>query len=273
MISIHRLTQEAYFSHLSDEQRHDTLCVAFRVLCEAFPKRKMRRQMYLVWETCEQLIHHIEAVQDKYEELKPMGLNVQDPAFDTLLADASWYVRLFRESQEKCRPCLLTSLRCRFCGETCSLQLGEKLGKRAAENCADKDSLIYAYLCESVATIDHRRGRYGDAYTFFLRSLSIREKAPSTTAPALADAYSAVGPALFGLFQSEESIRFVNKALGIAYAAPEEIQHTFNIDRFLRNRSRPQAALRNFESAKKDVVAAEAFQTKVYGLNSHFHGE
>ena len=168
---------------------------------------------------------------------------------------------------------MLTAVFHRFCGETCSLQLGEKLGKRAAENCADKESLIYAYLCESVATIDHRRGRYGDAHIFFMRSLSIREKEPTTTAPELADAYSAVGLALFGLFRSEEAIEFVNKALEISYAAPEEIQHTFNIDRYLRNRSRPQAALRKFESAKQDVAAAEAFQTKVYGQDSHFHGE
>ena len=151
--------------------------------------------------------------------------------------------------------------------------MGEKLGRRAAENCANKSSLIYAYLCESVATIDHRRGRYGNAKTYFLRSLSIREKEPTTTAPELADAYSAVGLALFGLFRSEEAIEYVNKALQISYAAPEDMQHTFNIDRYLRNRSRPQAALRRFESAKQDVAAAEIFQTKVYGQNSHFHGE
>ena len=132
---------------------------------------------------------------------------------------------------------------------------------------------MYAYLCESVATIDHRRGRYGSAHTFFLRSLSIREKEPSTTGPELADAYSAVGLALFGLFRSEEAIEYVNKALEISYKAPEETQHTFNIDRYLRNRSRPQAALRNFWSAKQDVATAEAFQTKVYGQDSHFHGE
>ena len=53
--------------------------------------------MYEVWGICEQLIHHIEAAQDKYVELKLTGFNVQDPALDTLLADASWYVHLFRK--------------------------------------------------------------------------------------------------------------------------------------------------------------------------------
>jgi len=151
--------------------------------------------------------------------------------------------------------------------------LGERLGRRAADACANKDSLLYAYLCESVATIDHRRGRYQSAYDFFLRSLQIREKEPTTTGPELADAYSAVGLALFGLFRSKEAIEYVDKALAVARAAPEEEQHTYNIDRYRRNRSRPEAALGNFETAKRDVKFAEEFQTKIYGLDSHFHGE
>jgi tetratricopeptide (TPR) repeat protein len=180
-------------------------------------------------------------------------------------------VPLFRCSYR--RETLLTSIIFRFCSETSTLELGEKLGRRAADNCANKDSLIYAYLCESVATIDHRRGRYGTAYTFFMRALSIREKEPTTTGPELADSYSAIGLALFGLFRSEEAVNFVDKALAIAYEAPEDLQHTYNIDRYLRNRSRPQAALKNLDIARQDVAAAEAFQTKVYGPDSHFHGE
>lgn len=161
----------------------------------------------------------------------------------------------------------------RFCSEICSLELGEKLGKRAADNCTDKNSLIYAYLCESVATVDHRRGRYGSAYTFFVKSLKIREQEPTTTVHELADAYSAIGLALFGLFRCEEAIAFVDKALEIAIMAPEKEQHTYNIDRYFRNRSRPEAALNNFKVAKENALAAEAFQTKVYGADSHFHGE
>jgi len=89
-ISLHRLVQEAYYYYMSDEQRHGTFRVAYRVLCEAFPKRELRRQMYQVWGTCESLIHHIEAAQDKYEELRSTGLDVQDPALVIMLADATW---------------------------------------------------------------------------------------------------------------------------------------------------------------------------------------
>ncbi|KAH6627517.1 P-loop containing nucleoside triphosphate hydrolase protein [Chaetomium tenue] len=90
-ISLHRLVQEAYYYYMTDEQRHETFGVAYRVLCEAFPKRELRRQMYQVWGTCELLIHHIEAAQDKYEELRSTGLDVQDPALLIMLADATWY--------------------------------------------------------------------------------------------------------------------------------------------------------------------------------------
>jgi hypothetical protein len=105
MISIHRLIQEAYFYHLSEQERRDTFGVAYRILCEAFPKRIMGRQMYQVWETCEKLIHHIEAVQDKYEELRHTGLNIQEMAWHILLADASWFVCLFSDAHIVGRPC------------------------------------------------------------------------------------------------------------------------------------------------------------------------
>lgn len=106
-----------------------------------------------------------------------------------------------------------------------------------------------------------------------MQALSIREKEPSTTGPELADSYSAIGLALFGLFKSEEAITFVDKALAVSYQAPADCQHTYNIDKFYRNRSRPHADLKRFDIAKEDVAAAEAFQTSVYGTDSHFHGE
>lgn len=92
MISIHRLIQEAYLQHLDESQRQETCRIAYQIMCEAFPKRELRRQMYLVWNRCEQLIHHVAALQDRYEELRSLDFDIQDPKFDTLLADVSWYV-------------------------------------------------------------------------------------------------------------------------------------------------------------------------------------
>ncbi|PVH68707.1 hypothetical protein DL98DRAFT_599293 [Cadophora sp. DSE1049] len=106
-----------------------------------------------------------------------------------------------------------------------------------------------------------------------MRSLSIGEQQPTTTAVEMADAYSAIGLALFGLFRCQEAIDYVDKALAISYAAPEDTLHTFNIDRYLRNHSRPLAALLRFGLAKEDMVGAEEFQNAVHGPDSHFHGE
>ncbi|CAK7241120.1 MAG: hypothetical protein STHCBS139747_002578 [Sporothrix thermara] len=254
MISLHRLIHEAYYNYMTDAQRHDAFGVMYRLLCAEFPRRTLRRQMYEVWNKCEMLVHHVEMLQNRYEELHgirgPGRLDVQDLELHTMLADATW-----------------------FCSETCALQLGEVLGRRAVKYCANKDSLIYAYLCESLATIYHRRGQYQSALKYFELSLTIREKEATTTAPELADAYSAIGLALFGLFRSKESIEWVDKALKVASDAPADQQHTFNIDRYRRNHSRPRAALRDFAGAKEDVAAAEAFQTRIYGADSHFHGE
>ncbi|PVH68706.1 hypothetical protein DL98DRAFT_399751, partial [Cadophora sp. DSE1049] len=70
MISIHRLIQEAYLHYLNESQRQETCEIAYQIMCEAFPKRELRMQMYPVWNRCEKLIHHIAALQDRYEELR-----------------------------------------------------------------------------------------------------------------------------------------------------------------------------------------------------------
>lgn len=90
MISLHRLVQEAYYYYMDEERQRETVQVAFRVLCAAFPRRELRRQMYEVWELCELLIHHIEATQDKYEDLREAGMSMQDSEVDMMLADATW---------------------------------------------------------------------------------------------------------------------------------------------------------------------------------------
>jgi tetratricopeptide (TPR) repeat protein len=161
----------------------------------------------------------------------------------------------------------------RFCSETCTLDLGHRIGRTAADACRDKDSLAFAYLCESVATVDHRRGRYASAYDFFQKALEIRLRDSSTHPRVLADSYSAVGLALFGLFRSEDAIKAVDQAMALVHSAPQDEQETYNVDRYLRNRSRPKIALGRYEEAREDVAYAERFQTSVYHEDSHFHGE
>lgn len=250
MMSIHRLTQEAYYYEISDQDRYDAFCVTYHLLCDAFPKRAFGRHLYKSWSDCERLIHHVATLQDKYEELRYKDFTVQDENFAILMADATWYL-----------------------SEISSLALGERLGARAAENCADKNSLTYAYICESIATIDHRRGSYENAHKYFSDALTIRQKSTTTTPYVLADSYSAVGLALAGLFRNQEAIESVEKALEIVYSQPEEERVKFNVDRYLRNSSRPKVALRRFDEAREDITKADAYQTKIYGEGSNFHGE
>lgn len=56
-------------------------------------------------------------------------------------------------------------------------------------------------------------------------------------------------------------------------SATEQDRRTFNYDRYLRNLARPKVTLGQFDAAKADLDEAEAFQTTVYGADSHFHGE
>lgn len=90
VISIHRLTQEAFYFEMNEEQRRDAFELAYRLVCDAFPKRRMGRHMYEDWGVCEQLIHHVVALQDKYEDLRQRGYDNQDEGLASLMADAAW---------------------------------------------------------------------------------------------------------------------------------------------------------------------------------------
>lgn len=151
--------------------------------------------------------------------------------------------------------------------------MGERIAKRAMNNCKDRTALQYAYLCESSAHMTHRRGRYPASLEYSQTALAIREAADQTTAKVLADSYSSVALALFGMYQGEAAIQKVNRAIEIARGVSDEERKTWNYDRYLRNRARPQVALGLFDLAKADLDEAEAFQTSVYGARSHFHGE
>lgn len=161
----------------------------------------------------------------------------------------------------------------RFCGESHTLLIGDKIGRRAADNCADRKSLVYSYLCESVATIDHRRGHYHNAYDYHNRALQVRKNCTQTPPYLLAEGYSAVGRTLYGLWRNAESLEMLNRAVEIMDSVPPEERLTFNPDRYLRNLSRSTAALGRFEEAKAYAAAADKCQTEMYGPGSHFHGE
>lgn len=90
ILSIHRLTQEAFFYFMDDKQRLQAFDAAWQILAHAFPKRDLGRMMFDQWRTCQQLIRHVDVLSAKSVELRSIGLDVQEPAWAILLSDAAW---------------------------------------------------------------------------------------------------------------------------------------------------------------------------------------
>ena len=144
----------------------------------------------------------------------------------------------------------------------------------AAESCSDKSTLFFASLCYSAGSLDHRRGRYLNAISHYQQALTIRESLSPPESNELATCYSAVGMALTGLYRGADALEYFEKAFQIFHDKPEQEKlKTYNVDRYLRNRSRAKIALGLYEEAKSDLTEAETWQTKIYGENCHYHGE
>lgn len=90
LISLHRLTQLAFFDRMSEQERKDTFQVAFSLLREAFPGRQGHHHLYTRWQTCEQLKQHVLAFQAQYEVLRKSGFSEQDAKFTWLICDTAW---------------------------------------------------------------------------------------------------------------------------------------------------------------------------------------
>lgn len=144
----------------------------------------------------------------------------------------------------------------------------------AAESSSNKSSLTYASLCYSAGSLDHRRGRYSDALSHYQQALEIREKLSARDSNQLATSYSAVGMALTGLYRGGDAVGYFEKAFNVFDNMPDEVKaKQFNVDRYLRNRSRAKMDTCSWDDAKADLLQAEAWQIKIYGQMSHYHGE
>jgi tetratricopeptide (TPR) repeat protein len=132
----------------------------------------------------------------------------------------------------------------------------------------------YAHLMHSAGSLEHRRGRYPKAYTHFEQVLAIRKKHARPGTNELANAYSGMTMALVGLYRGNEAINFANSAISVFQDKSEEEKLAkFNVDRYLRNRGRAFFYMGKFEESKADVIEAAQWATKIYGPNSHYHGE
>lgn len=90
VLSIHRLTQEAFYYFMDDKQKLQAFNAAWQILAHAFPKRDLGRMMFDQWRTCQQIIRHVDVLSAKSVELRSIGLDVQESAWAVLLSDAAW---------------------------------------------------------------------------------------------------------------------------------------------------------------------------------------
>ena len=100
-ISVHRLTQDEYIDYMSPEESIEAFQVICRLICHAFPRRgtASAHHLYHLWQSCEQLIHHVIALQQGYQSVRKMGVVIEDQELTQLMADAAWFV-LFHIARE-----------------------------------------------------------------------------------------------------------------------------------------------------------------------------
>ncbi|KAL8896037.1 MAG: hypothetical protein Q9207_007903 [Kuettlingeria erythrocarpa] len=118
-----------------------------------------------------------------------------------------------------------------------------------------------------------RQGRSVRAIPKAKKALRIRE-ASATDKNDLANGFSDVGYSSVAAYEAEQGLQYLEKALGIAEAAPEPDRYkVYNIDRFLRNHGRGNMLLGRYDEAKADFDKAEYYQPMIHGKNSHYDGE
>jgi tetratricopeptide (TPR) repeat protein len=153
---------------------------------------------------------------------------------------------------------------CRYLLEIQSFPDCEKTVRKAEANCADKESIAYAYLCCNFVSLYERTGRSPKAIDFAHRSPTIHEPISiGINKNDLANAYSDVGYASISHYDAQHGIEYCGKAVAIANAGADtepEFYRTYNIDRFLRNRGRGKMMLGSLDEAVKDFDDAQRYQ-------------
>ncbi len=91
LISLHRLTQQAYFDRMTLEDRRAALQVLVDLLQDSF-SRTAGRHLYTRWKLCSSLIQHVQALVGRYMELGHVEFFAPFEPLTYLIANASWQV-------------------------------------------------------------------------------------------------------------------------------------------------------------------------------------
>ncbi|PVH79565.1 hypothetical protein DL98DRAFT_572409 [Cadophora sp. DSE1049] len=258
LISMHRLTQQAYFDRMTLEDRRSAFKVPVGLLQDNF-SRTAGRHLYTRWKLCSTLIQHVQAFVDRYMDLGNTEFLAPFEPLTFLIANASWYA--FPQ---------ITPLM--YLQETGAFMASEALIKAAFLNCEDKSSLAYAWLADAAGTIHERQGHGFLTLDFDQAALDIHiEKSPAGSVE-LANAYSAVGVQLTSIWRAAEGVESQMNAIANSPTDHDE-KLKFNPDRYLRNRARSYFVEGKYEASKTDLKDAEYWQTLIHGKDSHYHGE
>ena len=89
LISMHRLTQQAYFDRISLEDRRSAFRVTICLLQDSF-SRTAGRHLYSRWKLCSSLIQHVQALMCRYTDLGNVVFFAPFEPLTYLIANASW---------------------------------------------------------------------------------------------------------------------------------------------------------------------------------------
>lgn len=268
IISVHRVLQTVFFSQMPLGLQVASFHHAHGVLRSHFPQPGPSH-LYTEWKVCNDLHHHVLALRDRYEILK---LDDAFPANNTSYIDLIRDDALYGPTLCCCKTrTILTNTR--YMIEIQHFLEAERSLHLILEN-IEPDSLGAAKIQRSLLGLYERMGRSVKACEAAKAELAIMLKHDVPKDNELANGYSNVGYALVSAFRSAEGIPYLDEAIALARSVPEpQSYQDYNLDRFLRNRGRGKAQLGAFAGALLDFDEAERIQTKIHGLNSHYHGE
>jgi tetratricopeptide (TPR) repeat protein len=167
-IHVHRLVQAEFRENLSPNDQYQSFMLTIKLLLEAFPKHGKGRSLRNEFATCKKFIIHVMALLDRLKEFKFVSQAPGDfNAFCELAANCAWYLMEIGSWDEFFT---LTNI--------------------ALDFCEDKESLLYADLCNTVGQVECERGRAHAARPYLVKSRSIREKKLPKDSEELSDLYN-----------------------------------------------------------------------------------
>ncbi|KAI1130670.1 P-loop containing nucleoside triphosphate hydrolase protein [Nemania abortiva] len=249
LISIHRLLQQACFDQMTIESRQDAFNIAFSLLRKAFPNRRGETHLWNRWAVCERYHQHIHALNEMHT-LMGSELVLDTHGFQMLICDDIWYMIELQQfvSAEALVKCQLLKI--------------------------EAESLENAHMNRILMGLFERTGRSVRALDCAEVEFKFFDEYHGSEGNDLANACSDMGYSCCSAFQPKEALKYLNRAVDIALShAKPDCYRVFNIDRFLRNRGRAKAQLRDLKGSLDDFTKAEHYQAEIHGENSHYDGE